>query len=182
MKETILLPMALLALLSVSCGREETPAQAARSLENADRSRFLVVAVFEGLLEDGPDPTLFEPLLRNPDQWFVEKCPICWPVHDGIQAYVTTLPKMVYPAAGAGFPEDLPAALKSEDRKVRLKGIESLVDRYVQRRFDRTVMTAADRESMKNLLLMGKKYGTTVKQDSFGDFCPSCNGATFPKK
>jgi hypothetical protein len=134
--------------------------------------------VFEGLLDDGADAALFDPILRDPDKWFVVKCPICWPVMDGMKTYVKLREVMTHPSTGSGFPEELRSGLKSPDRKTRLKSIESLVQRYVTRRFERTVMTAGEKDQMKTMLMEGMKHGGTMKQESFGDFCPSCNGAT----
>lgn len=143
-------------------------------LTKDDRTRFLITAVYEGLLEDGPEASVLEPIVKNSDQYFVAKCPICWPVIDGLAAYLS--PRM-YPLSGSGFPEQIRIGLRSPERAARLKAIEAMVDRYVARKFERTVMTAEDKTAMKNLLLMGKKEGTTMKQASFGEFCPSCTGA-----
>jgi hypothetical protein len=169
MKQPILLLTAMLALAQ---------AKPDRKFDNVDRTRFLVVAVFEGLLEDGADVALLAPLLKDPDKYFVVKCPVCWPVIDGMKTYIKLRENMSYPSEGSGFPEDLKAGLKSPDRAARLKAIEALVDRYVSRRFETTVMTAGEKEQIKSLLIMAKKYGTTIKPESFGSFCPSCNGAT----
>jgi hypothetical protein len=185
MKQTILLSLALLAIVSVSCGREDAPAQAPseRKLTEGDRTRFVYFAVLEGLWEEGADRPMPEALLNNPWKVFVPKCPICMPVMEACRSYVKDIPRIVVAdASGTGFPNEVKTGLKSSDRAAQLKALESMVQRYVSRRFDRTVMNPDERTGMTNLLLMGKKTGMTMKEQSFGDFCPSCNGATNPKK
>jgi len=173
-------PLVLLIGLA-SCGpsvRTAAPAKPDRTFTEDDRMRFLVEAVFEGLHADWPDAALFQPILKDRDQLFVVKCPICYGVTSGIEAFLSLREKWYYPYPGLGFPPEIAAGLKSGDRAVRLKAVEAMVDRYVSRHFDEVVMTDGERASMKNLLIMGKEFGRRLKEKSFGDFCPSCAGAT----
>ena len=185
MKQTILPSLALLAILSVSCGREDAPPQAPteRKLTEGDRTRFVYFAVLEGVWEEGADRPMLETLLHDPWKVFVPKCPICTPVMEACRSFVKDIPRIVVAdASGTGFPNEIKTGLKSPDRAAQLKAPESMVQRYVSRRFERTMMTPGEKTQMSNLLLMGKKAGMTMKEQSFGDFCPSCNGATDPKK
>jgi hypothetical protein len=59
-----------------------------------------------------------------------------------------------------------------------LKAIEAMVDRYVTRHFEQVAMTDGEKAAMKSWLIMGKKFGMSAKEEEFGDFCPSCAGAT----
>jgi hypothetical protein len=148
----------------------------ASNLTEDDRTRFLVAAVFEGLVEDGPDPLLFAYVLTERDAHFVAKCPICWPVVDGMRAYFNYKP--AYPCGVRGFPEEIRIGFRNTDRKVRLKAIEAMIGRYVARRFERMAMTDVDKARMRALLEEGKKAGMSFKEKEFGDYCPSCTGAT----
>jgi len=173
MKQTALALVAVAALF---------PAQAERKFTKGDQTRFVYFAVLEGLWEEGADRPALEALLKDPWKVFVPKCPNCMPVLDAIKTYLKDVPAMVYSELGSGFPEEIKTGLQSADRSVKLKALEAMVQRYVQRRFDRTVMTPGEKTQMINMLLMAKKYGMTIKEETFGDFCPSCNGATNFKK
>jgi hypothetical protein len=140
--------------------------------------RFLAAAVFEGLHEDWPDPRIFEPILKNRDQHFVAKCPTCNPVAGAIEGYVAFRKSCIFPYEGNGFPPEIKAGLENPDRAVRLKAIEAMVDRYVTRHFEQVAMTDGEKAAMKSWLIMGKKFGMSAKEEEFGEFCPSCAGAT----
>jgi len=173
----------LLALGLLSCCPQAPPppaaaAKADRKFTADDSMRFLVDAVFEGLHADWPDAELFPPILKDRDRHFVVKCPNCYGVTSGIEAFQSLREKHYYPYKGLGFPPEIAAGLKNEDRAVRLKAIEAMVDRYVTRHFEQVVMTDGEKASIKSWLIMGKKFGMQVKEKEFGDFCPSCAGAT----
>jgi hypothetical protein len=71
----------LAVLLLAGCAA--TPA-----VSDEDRSRFLLMAVLEGLWSDGPDPDLLKPLVNQPRDHFVPKCSISTPVAHAIRMYV----------------------------------------------------------------------------------------------
>jgi hypothetical protein len=141
-----------------------------------DRSRFLLFAVLEGLWADGPDPSLLQPLLNQPRDHFVPKCPICTPVAHAVRMYAEGSDVPVYGARGNAFPRELADGLKSADRTKRIKALEGLVGRYVDRRFAR--MSAAERAEMKKYLDVGRQDGMALLEPAFGPACPSCTGAT----
>lgn len=167
------------ALVLLSCCPAVAPQEKPPEVTMDDRLRFLAAAMFEGLVDDKPDPKVFDTILKQREQHFVAKCQICNPVAGGIRAYVAFATEGLYfPYGGKGFPAEIGAGLKDKDRDVRLKAIEAMVDRYVTRYFEKSRMTPAEKESMKSWLIQGKKFGMSAKEKSFGDFCPSCEGAT----
>jgi hypothetical protein len=162
---------ALLLLLLGACS-----APPAAPVGDAERSRFLLLAVLEGLWEDGPDPQLLKPILDHPRDHFVPKCPICTPVAHAIRIYVENPDVPVYGARGNSFPKELAEGLRSADRAKRVQALEGLVARSVSRRFGR--MTPGERSEMKKYLAVGKEDGTALMEPEFGKACPSCSGAT----
>ena len=171
---------ALFLLALVSCGPADPApqAQADRSLTPDDRMRFLAAAIFEGLHEDWPDVLPLQDLLDHRDTYFVLKCPTCAAVAGGIDAYLHFRSTAVWPYQGKDFPKELADGLRNPDRPARLKAIEGLVKRYVDRRFGQVPMRPGEKEQMRALLEEGKRFGMSAKEEGFGDFCPSCSGAT----
>jgi len=163
----------LVPLLLLGCA-----APPAAGVGDAERSRFLFMAVLESLWEEGPEPDLFKPLLEKPRDHFVPKCPLCTPVAHAIRVYVETPDVPVYGARGNAFPRELAEGFKSPDRVKRMKALEELVARSVARRFDRCGLSAAEREEMRTYLEVGKQDGMALLEPGFGTACPSCSGAT----
>jgi hypothetical protein len=153
-------------------------ATAPRPVSDADRSRFLFMAVLEGLWEDGADPSLLQPLLQKPREHFVPKCPLCTPVAHAFQVYAQSTDVPVFEARGDSFPRELAEGLRNAERGERLKALESLVARYVARRFERSNLSAETRHEMRLQLEAGKKDGMAQLGPDFGTSCPSCSGAT----
>ena len=172
--------MALLAVLAVLPQAEQKKAPT-----REDMHRFLLFAVFEGLWEDGADPAILKELRKNPFEYFVPKCLSCDPVRQGFDVYLAS-PKSALSndCKGAGLPKDLSDDLKNPDRKARMEWLRKLNERYVNRRFDRVKMSPQDREVIETFLQEGRKQGMAAKDDSFGAYCPSCEGAlrSKPKK
>lgn len=161
---------ALLLLAAGGC------AGAAAPVSDAERSRFLLMAVLEGLWEEGPDPALFKPLLDRPREHFVPKCPICTPVAHAVRMYVENPDVPVYGARGSSFPRSLREGLESADRARRIKALEELVARYVDRRL--RSLSAPEAREMRAYLEVGKQDGMALLEPDFGSSCPSCSGAT----
>lgn len=161
----------LALLLLTGCAAPSAPA-----VSDEERSRFLLMAVLEGLWAEGPDPGLLKPLLDRPRDHFVPKCPICTPVAHAIRMYVESSDVPVYGARGNAFPRELADGLKSAARADRLRALEGLVARYVDRRFAR--MSPGERVEMKKYLEVGKQDGMALLEPEFGRACPSCSGAT----
>jgi hypothetical protein len=161
----------LAVLLLAGCSAASAP-----TVSDEDRSRFLFFAVLEGLWTDGPDPELLRPLVNQPRDHFVPKCPICTPVAHAVRMYVENSDVPVYGARGNGFPGDLADGLRSAERSVRLRALEGMVARYVDRRLAR--MSPAERTEMRKYLDVGKQDGMALMEPEFGRACPSCSGAT----
>lgn len=164
--------MILAGLALVACGQAK-----ARKIESGE---FLRKAVTEGLKADGADRALVKACITDERNLFVRKCPICEPVRQGFAAYGND----PAPVQGKGFPKDIADDLKNPDRLVQLKAVERLVDRYVSRHYERLKMSAEERQAMQAALADGKKEGMKMKElgsPTFGDFCPSCNGAAKAK-
>jgi hypothetical protein len=149
-----------------------------------DMRRFLMFAVFEGLWEDGADLAVIKELRKKPFEYFIPKCYLCDAVRQGIDVYLAAPVAALGDAKGAGLPKPIADALKNPDRTPRLDGLRRLTERYVLRRFDRVKMSDEDRATMESFLQEARKQGMSVKEDSFGAFCPSCEGAlrSKPKK
>ena len=179
MKASMLL-LSVIAIAGLALEREE-PApregQAAKDVTLEASRRFLFFAVFEGLWEDGADPALIKGILDKRSEHFVEKCPNCSPVAHAFKIYANST-DTEYESRGSGLPKDLQDDLKSPDRTTRLKTLEKLVDRYVSRRFEQSRMSDEVTKQMRNRLQMGRKYAMGFLTETFGDFCPSCSGAT----
>jgi hypothetical protein len=169
----------MLAVIAAAC---VTPQAAPPKLDKGDMHRFLFFAVYEGLWEDGFETGSLSPVLKNVEEHFVTKCHICNAVRQAIRAYAFA-PKDQLQNEGKGTnpPKEVADGLKSEKREERLKAIQLLVDRYVARRFDRVKMTDDERRQMKSILDDERKRGMSAKGSGFGDFCPSCDGATGAK-
>ena len=161
----------LLTLLVFGCA-----SPTAAPVTDAERSRFLFMAVLEGLWQEGPDPALFKPLLDRPRDHFVPKCPICTPVAHAIRVYVETPDVPVFDARGRDFPRELGDALRSPDRAKRVVALEELVARCVDRRLRR--LGPGEREEMRKYLDVGRQDGMALMEPDFGKACPSCSGAT----
>lgn len=166
----------LAALALAACG-EGSEAQARK----IDPWEFLRKAVAEGLKADGADRALIKGCIADERNLFVHKCPICEPVRQAFAVYGND----PAPAQGRGFPKDIADDLKNATRLTQLKALERLVDRYVASHYERLKMSPADRQAMQAALAAGKKEGMRMKelsgQKDFGDFCPSCNGASKAK-
>jgi hypothetical protein len=161
------------ALLLASCASPPP-----RPPTEVDRGRFLYFALLEGLWEDGAPAEALKPLLAAPRDHFVPKCPVCTPVTQALADYANTTDIAVYGGRGKGFPPEIEIALRSGVRDERRRGLESLVARYVDRRFERVRMTSGERFLMKALIDEGRQDGMSMMEPGFGPACPSCSGAT----
>jgi hypothetical protein len=142
-----------------------------------ERSRFLMMAVLEGLWEDGAKPDLIQAIVKDPWSVFVPKCPICMPVRHAFRILAAAPPPDMYDSRGPGLPAALEAQLRDVDVPTRKKGLMALVDRYVERRFERVKMSDEEKGRLRRLIAEGRKIGTGYMNPAPGDFCPSCEGA-----
>jgi hypothetical protein len=173
----------LASLALAACGQESKspPAKPRRiSIEE-----FVHQAVTEGLKEDAADRAWVKERIADQGGLFVLKCPICEPMRRGFAHYGSADPKdtPVAPAPGKGVPKDIVEDLKNPTRLTQLKALERLVGRYVSRHYERLHLSAEERQALRAALEAGKKEGMAMKeyQKGFGDFCPSCDGASKAK-
>src|SRR3989442_15362233 len=104
---------------------------------HSEWERFVYSAVLEGLKKDGADPELAKILVSSRDDHFVIKCNICYSVATAFSVYAMTGSKPLR----SSFPEDLEIQIKGKDLKVRLEGLEKLVQRYIAIGFEQSKMT-----------------------------------------
>ena len=162
-----MLEAAIAVLLSVQNGPDEK-----------EVARFLTLAIFDGLWEDGAEADVVKPLAKHDDPIYIYKCPICMPVAHAFDIYASAPPPLIYDGRGPGLPPDVLAQLKAVDLPPRKKGLEALVKRYVDRRFERLKMSDEEKTRLRGLIEKGRKTGMTYKSPKPGDFCPSCEGAS----
>ena len=145
-------------------------------------ARFLYLAVLEGLYEEAVDPAVAKSIVEAPGPGhFVVKCPACEPVRFAFEVYAAKPRFRMGRLDEGALPAAIADGLKSPDRAQRLKALETLVDRFVERKLARTVMTESEKGAFRTWAAQARKLGTSVKPPDFGDYCPSCNGVN-PKK
>jgi hypothetical protein len=154
--------------------------------EGRDLNRFIFFAVLEGLVaESVPDETVAKILEQKDGRYvhFVYACGICTPTIEALRAYA--MRGQFYharkgdPLAGKpALPADLQGLLDHPEAEKRREGIEKLVNRFIERRFEELRYTEAERTPMRSALLQERKRaaGMLARQPDLKD-CPSCRGA-----
>lgn len=134
---------------------------------------FLADAVFNGMRKDGFPKNIAQQLLDQSHIFFVGKCPICTPVKRGISEYIANndrLPNNAVPAT-------IMDGLKSEDKTAQQEALSVLIGRYTTWQIESLHLSEQAKEELMGMLRNGRKQGMARKSDSFGTFCPSCDGA-----
>jgi len=145
--------------------------------DEKELARFLTPAVFDGLWEDGAQKEVVDALAKDTFKIFVAKCPICMPVLHACRMLAAAPPPPMYDARGPGLPAEIVAQLKAVDLPTRKKGLEALVKRYVDRRFERMKLSDVEKARLLRLIEDGRKKGMSYAGLQPGDVCPSCEGA-----
>lgn len=101
---------------------------------------------------------------------------------DNFQILAAAPPPELFDSRGPGLPAALEAQLRAADLPTRKKGLMALVDRYVERRFERVKMTDEQKGRLHRAILEGRKRGAGHLNPKAGDFCPSCEGAVKASK
>lgn len=190
---------ALLVLLFPLCLAAATPFD--------EQFQFIYFATLEGAHADGlTDAETDRILLRSGGKegayvHFVYACPLCMPVANGLCAYRTRpewfsykLPReqAEHRTMGAGLPVELRQQLASNDLATRLKAVNALVTRWVDRRMQSLNLTPEQRKDWERRLEDGRKEGMkmldafrqngslNVFAPGFADFkeCAVCSAAT----
>jgi hypothetical protein len=158
-----------------------------RPLESRDLNRFLFFAVLEGLIVDGvPDETVARVLEQKDGRYvnFVYACGICGPTIEALKAYALR-EEFYYARKGdplvgkAELPAGIARLLAHSEAVKRREGIERLVNRYVERRFQELRYTEAESKPVRLALEEAKKRGGVMSPEQQADLkeCPSCKGA-----
>jgi hypothetical protein len=181
-----------LALLALAGGFASFALQEReKPVTDAERTRFLFSAIYEGLIEDGAVESAVKPIVDRRDEWFVPKCPICDPVYSAFRAYLGFIRDHGWKSErtdglpdwfGSGLSKETVKDLADPEVKTRHAAFQALVDKYVKRRFASVVMSAERKDRMQESLKIGMKEGiVNLKQsdraDLFPSSCPSCEGA-----
>ncbi len=171
-----------------------------------ERFQFLYFATLEGAHADGlTDAETDRILMRDGGQGaylhFIYACPICMPVVNGLRAYrgrpeffSYKLPEhqSKHRTMGEGLPEDLRKQLASESQGTRLKAINTLLARWVDRRLQSLNLTPEQRKEWDKRLEDGRQEGMRYLENfrqngslkvfapGYEDFkeCAVCNAAT----
>ena len=165
-----------------------------------ERFQFLYLATLEGAYVDGltneeADRILMREGGKGAYLHFIYACPICMPVLNSLLTYRARPELFGYkqpPVMGTGLPEDLRKQLASDDLAIRLKAVNALLARWVDRRLQMLNLTPEQRlvwdkrfedgrkEGMKMLESIRQKGSLKVFAPGFADFkeCAVCNAAT----
>jgi hypothetical protein len=133
---------------------------------------FMETAVLEGLKADGFPLDQAKWVMQNENKLFVGKCPICTPTEDAFREYIQD-----YSVAKIETPNDILIGLSKDNTVDMQKAFSQLISRYVDMHFERLELHARDKSEMLKELEAARKVGMSRKSDSFGAFCPSCDGA-----
>jgi len=190
--------LVLLATLLSSFVLTATSLGAAADFDDAHR--FVFYAVLEGCYEDGLSTDDVSQILMKREKetylHFVYSCPICTPTIHALEAYQSR-PKsfsgLKTPAStfGPGLAPDLKQQLYSRKPEERLAAINSLVQRWTERRMSMLNFTAAERDRLRKALEEKRNKGMEVLKKSKAagtdwfsasgfsvvEECAACNGA-----
>lgn len=143
-------------------------------LPNGDISMndFLRDAIYYGLQADAAPKEMVDKVLKG--KLFVTKCPICRPVEAGLEKHLKKLPEIKVKRGK----EDVVAKMMNADtRESQQTALRDLISEYIEQYYTLLKFTPEARAKMESELQNGRKKGMGLKSDSFGKFCPSCDGA-----
>ena len=140
---------------------------------------FLKDAITYGLEKDKFPKNLVKDILENSGEYFVGKCPICTPVERGFRNYKNNENT---DAGKNKLEKSLLKQFKSQDKTARHEALKIIINKYVSQYYQVKNMNEEEMARMDGLLEEGRKTGMERKKDSFGNFCPSCDGACRIKK
>jgi hypothetical protein len=152
--------------------------QKSRDFSKMRTSDFLGEAVLAGLEVDNFPKDQAKEIIRQRQNFFVTKCPICRPVETAFVTYIGQEPKATDPKT----PKSILLGLMKDNKEDQQIAFSQLIDRYIEAYYKELGMSEADKERMQTLLEADRKKGMGLKSESFGEFCPSCDGACGIKK
>ena len=168
----ILLLCSLFCLCFVGCQKNSTPNDGmteASSNNPVQFDVFLRDAILQGISQDNVPLDVIQDMLNMPI--YVTKCPICQNVQSAFKQYSGPTPTET-----STLPIEIQEKLQG-DTNAQKQALQLMVSRYVEQHFERLDLSRRNRARLEKQLKKGREKGMTYKQDSFGDYCPSCDGA-----
>lgn len=133
-----------------------------------DAHRFIFYAVLEGCYEDGLSTAdVSQILLRRSNEayfHFIYSCPICTPTIDALETY-RSRPAEFYSLKseastfGEGLTPDLTKQLYSKVPENRLAAINTLLQRWIARRFSQLALSDTERAQLHQAIEEKRKKG-----------------------
>ena len=160
----------LLVLFAADTPPQQRPAEATalRQAALGDLSRFVFLAVLEGLYSDGVSNEVVDAIVAREGesgqlQNFVAACPICMPAYDALRTY-RGRPAFFGRKDGAdtfgpGLPDAVASRLTGKDQQVRLGAIQELIESWVRRRLADLRLTPAEHDAWTWALAQGREKG-----------------------
>ena len=133
---------------------------------------FMHAAVLKGLKSDGFPLEQAKWVLQNNNKLFVGKCPLCTPTERAFDDYTRA-----YVDKENTTPDEILLGLSKDNKEDMQKAFSQLISRYVTGHFETLALNARDKSEMLKSLEAARKLGMSRKSQSFGTFCPSCDGA-----
>lgn len=138
---------------------------------------FLKTAVLNGLRADAMPMNHARWILENPKVFFVKKCQICSAVQAAFEEYIKT-----YQALATKIDQKQLDAIvlgKEEEKQIALSRI---INTYTEKHIELLNLSPKEKSKLQSNLEDARKSGMKLKPESFGNFCPSCDGACGIKK
>jgi hypothetical protein len=146
---------------------------------NPDMRVFLEDAIEIGMHNANFPIDIAKHILKKGSTFFVAKCDICSSTKSGIEGYLNTVQSGI-----TTVPDSILTALKSDEKEEQQKAFANIVNSYVDSHFENLIIAGVSDQSILKLrseLEVGMKQGMSFKEESFGKFCPSCDGANKKK-
>lgn len=163
-------------------------------------SQLIFFAVTEGLYIDGLSNETVE-LIIGPQEMsdyeryrkhFIYACPLCHPAYEAFKLYHQRqdfygIKPGDINTFGKGLDPALVAQLQSRQRSVRLKAVETLIKKWVNRRIEKMRLSDQERFTLTRLIEEGRKQGMArlekqindpnAKHDPTWKACAVCDGS-----
>lgn len=173
MKKTILFPIIFLVFL-FSCTKNSLPLQYSNKDEKTITvGQFLSDAVYNGLINNKVPLKTAEKVLENASNLFVGKCPVCKPTERAFRDYIKQNPTVKQ----SGISANILDAFENSSKLAQQNALRDLMSIFIQQHYKSLKMSDEGKKRMHRLLMAGRKEGMGGKRESFGKFCPSCDGA-----
>ena len=157
-----------------NCKTTQIPLELPQSTAEKVRTHiFIKQAVYNGLVTDKFPASTVQYILNNRKNFFVTKCPICSPTEQALDKYLGLENK----SKKSNVPSATLTALEANDKTAAQKAFNQLILKYSKAQKKRLNLTPRQLAQLETNLENDRKQGMGLKSSSFGDFCPSCDGA-----